>query len=550
MARPEKILFGFAFLVVAVLVLLPIVNIVPYGITERQGGQFTLRFLEDVFDFPTVFMNTVLVGVLSTAMAVGIGAVLALILARTNVPGRALLDRLVTIPIYITPLLTAIAWSWLGSPRSGFVNIIVRDMLGLDWFVLNLQSAAGVIFVSGLCYVPLPYLLISSALRSMDTTLEDCARLHGSRPLQTLRKITLPLMTPAILGSALLVFVQALGLFSIAAVLGMPAGFYVATTEIYRLLDNYPPRLGNAAAWGITLLLITVVIVLIQNRILGKRSFVTVAGKAYRPRILKLGLYRYPLAAVAWIYVLLSSLLPLAIILWGSLVSFLTVDFHLMTFTLKHFRYVLFEYAKTLAALQNSMGLGVATATAVTILGVVVSWIIVRTKTPGRSALEQISMFPLSVPAMVFALGLLWTYVGIKLLPIYGTIGILLLAYITHYLPVGVRAASAGLRQLHPELEDAARASGGTWLQSMRLVTLPLMGPTLFATWMLLFIMSMQEVSASILLYTSRSVVLSVAVFDLWETGQPNSLAALSVIQLVVTFIVVLGLSRSGKLFT
>jgi iron(III) transport system permease protein len=547
-ARPETFLFAAAFAIVAILVLLPLFSIVPHSIYDDRAQEWTIKFFADVFSYPTVLVNTVLVGVLSTAIAVVLGGAIALILARTDAPTRGLLDRLVIIPIYITPLLTAIAWSWLGSPRSGFVNILIRDILGVDWFVLNLQSAVGVIAISGLSYVPLPYLLISSALRSMDNALEDSARVHGSSPLKTLKLVTLPLMTPAILGSALLVFVQALGLFSIAAVLGMPAGFYVATTEIYRLLDNYPPRLGHAAAWGMFLLLITVAIVLIQNRILGRRSYVTVTGKAFRPRILTLGLFRYPLAGLVWVYVFLSSLLPLSVILWGSLVSFLTADFDLMSFTFKHFNYVLFEYPKTGMALVNSLGLGAATATVVTALGLVVSWIIIRTKTPGRVQLEQVSMFPLSVPAMVFALGLLWTYVGIRFLPIYGTIWILLLAYVTHYLPIGIRATNTALRQLQPELEDAARISGASWSQSVRYVTFPLTRPTMIAAWMLLFIMAMQEVSASILLYTSQSVVLSVAVFDLWETGQPNSLAALSVIQLVVTFAVVAVLFRTRKL--
>src|SRR5690242_9252013 len=207
-----------------------------------------------------------------------------------------------------------------------------------------------------------------------------------------------------------------------------------------------------------------------------------------------------------------------------------------MEFGLKHFRYILFEYPKTYLALQNTLLLCMATATCVTVLGLLVSWAVIRTHGRGRWYLDQVSMFPLSTPAMVFALGLLWVYVGFKLLPIYGTIWILLLSYVTHYLPVGVRAASGALRQLHPELEDAARVAGASWAKTMRFITFPLTRPTLAAAWTLLFIMSMQEVSSSILLYTSRSVVLSVVVFDLWEAGNINALAALSVMQLAVTF--------------
>jgi iron(III) transport system permease protein len=216
-----------------------------------------------------------------------------------------------------------------------------------------------------------------------------------------------------------------------------------------------------------------------------------------------------------------------------------------MQFSLKHFSYVLFQYPKTYLAMQNSLVLGIATATLVCALGLLIAWVIIRTRSPVRGFLDQVSMFPLSTPAMVFALGLLWVYVGLKILPIYGTIGILLLAYVTHYLPFGVRAASSALRQLHPELEEAARVSGASWGKAIRYVTYPLTRPTLAAIWTLLFILSMQEVSSSILLYSSRSVVLSVVVFDLWEAGNANALAALSVMQLAVTFVAIAVLIRA-----
>jgi iron(III) transport system permease protein len=320
-------------------------------------------------------------------------------------------------------------------------------------------------------------------------------------------------------------------------VLGMPSGFYVAGTEIYRLLNNYPPRVGQAAAWGLLLLSITAVLVWLQGAILERRSFVTVTGKAFRPRILPVGPIRYAFAAGAWLYVTAAVMLPVLTLTWAALVNFLTVDLKLMAFDLRHFEYVLFTYPKTYIAAQNSLLLGIATATIVCGLGLGVSWVVVRTRIRGRGFLDQVSMMPLALPSIVLALGLLWTYVGLTLVPIYGTIVILLVAYVTHYLPFGVRAASGALRQLHPELEDAARIAGASLVKTLRFVVLPLTRPTLVATWTLLFVLAMQEVSASILLYTSRTTVLSVAVFDLWEAGNVNALAALSVLQLAVTFV-------------
>jgi iron(III) transport system permease protein len=243
-------------------------------------------------------------------------------------------------------------------------------------------------------------------------------------------------------------------------------------------------------------------------------------------------------ATIGGSYVALSTLLPLAALLWAASVAFMTVDFRLMRFTTRHFEYVLFAEPKTWLAVGNSVILGLLSASVVTLLGFAVSWIVLRTRQAGRGFLDQLSMMPLSMPAMVFALGLLWVYVDVPL-PVYGTLGILLIAYVTQCLPYGVRATGAALRQLHPELEEAARVSGATWTRTMRRVTLPLVQPSLLAAWLVLFIMAMQEVSSSILLYTSRSIVLPVAVFDLWQNGNSSDVAALGFLQLAVSFVVV-----------
>jgi iron(III) transport system permease protein len=519
---------------VTLLVVLPLVA-VAIGAATEMGG-LSARPILAVLGAVRVIGNTALVGLGTTVLAVGLGGLLALALARINTPGRELLSQLVPLPLYITPLLTAIAWSWLGSPRGGLINLLFREALGIESLV-NLQSAGGIIFVAGLAYVPLPFLLIGAALRGMDPSLEESARIHGATTAAALRLVTLPLVLPAMLGSAILVFVQAMGLFSVPAVLGMPAGFYVAGTEIYRLINSFPARVSQAAAWGFLLLAVTAGLIWAQNAFLNRRSYVTVTGKAFRPRTLEIGGSRYVLAALAWLYVVAAVLLPVATLIWAALINFITIDPKLMAFDLRHFRYVLFEYPKTYLAMRNSLVLGAAAATCACALGLGVGWVIVRTRSAARSYLDQVSMFPLAMPSMVLALGLLWVYARTPILPVYGTIWILLIAYVTHYLPFSVRASSGALRQLHRELEDAARMSGASWTKTIRWITFPLTRPTLVATWTLLFILSMQEISSSILLYTSRTTVLSVAVFDLWEAGNVNALAALSVIQLAITFV-------------
>jgi iron(III) transport system permease protein len=531
---PEAVATIGVTLLVSVLVLAPIIA-VALGALKDEGG-LTLAPLLEALSSRKLIGNTLMVGIATTCVALILGGGLALILVRANTPGRAWLEQFVILPLYVTPLLTAIAWSWLGAPKGGLINL-VAGLLGLPDNLVNLHGGGGIVFVAGLAYAPLPYLLIGGALRGMDPTLEDSARVHGASPARTLLHVTLPLMLPAAFGSAILVFVQAIGLFSVPAVLGMPSGFYVVGTEIYRLIDSYPPRIVEAASWGLLLLVLTAALVSAQAYILERRSFVTISGKAFRPRLARLGGVRYLLAALCWVYVAAAVILPVLTLLWAALVNFITADPRLMAFDLRHFRYVLFTYPKTLIATLNSLTLGVATATLVCGLGLAIAWIALRTRSPIRGALDQLSTMPLAIPSMVLALGLLWTYVGLKLLPIYGTIFILLVAYVTHYLPFGVRASAGALRQLHPELEDAARVSGAGLVKTLALIVFPLTRPTLAATWTLLFILAMQEVSSSILLYSSRSTVLSVAVFDLWEAGNVNALAALGVLQLAVTFV-------------
>ncbi len=511
--------------VVAMLVLPPLLAVVAAG----------ARLDFAPFDEPGIIVNTLLFGSATTLCALMLGGALALAVVN-GVPGRAMLERLVVMPLYLTPLLTAMGWNWLASPKSGLVNLLLRALFG-PAVKINVISPAGVVAVSALAMAPVPFLLISDALRGLDPSLLEAARVHGATPCRVFLRVQTPLLLPACLASALLVCVQAVGMFSVPAVLGLPAGFNVATTEIFQLLENYPPRVADATAWGVLLLAVSLLLTLAQSVVLGRRSFVTITGKGFRPSSRVPG-GRLLRAAFAWTYISLAAVLPLLALLWAADSVFIPANFRLTRFTSRHFSFVLFDYPKTWLAAGNSVLLGALTASFVCCVGLAVSWIVLRGRSPGRGALDQLSMLPLSMPAMVFALGLLWVYVRVPL-PIYGTLAVLLIAYATHYLPFGVRTSNAALRQLHPELEEAARISGASWLSAMRRVTLPLVQPAMLAAWILLFVMAMQEVSSSILLYTSHSIVLSVAIFDLWENGNPNDVAALGFIQLAVSFVIV-----------
>ncbi|HEX2727599.1 MAG TPA: ABC transporter permease subunit, partial [Beijerinckiaceae bacterium] len=400
-------------LVLMVLVVAPVIMV---GITTvRDGGGFGIL---TVLSSTRIIANTLYVSAGSTILAVVIGAALAFVLVRTNVPGRSLLERLVIVPLYVTGLLTAIGWSWLGSPRAGFINIVARNFFGASEPIVDLQSPGGVVFVAAMNAVPLPFLLIAGALRSMDPSLEESARIQGATILGAWRRVTLPLILPAVAASALLVFVHGMGLFAIPAVLGLPADFHVAGTEIYTLLTTFPPRTGRAAAWGFVLLVATALLVWLQAAILGRRSFVTVTGKAFRPRVIELGGTRHVLAGLVWAYLALAVILPVLALLWAALINFLTVNLSLMRFDLGHFRYILFEYPKTYLAVGNSFILGVLSATAVCLLGLMIGWVLVRSRSRLKMPLDILGMAPIAIPSLTFALGLLWLYVAMRWLPV------------------------------------------------------------------------------------------------------------------------------------
>jgi iron(III) transport system permease protein len=519
-------------LLLAWLVLLPAASVLATGADTVAIGR--------VLRGTTIIANTLLVGAGTTAIAVTLGATLALLLVRTDTPGRAVLEPLVILPLYVTPLLTAMAWSWLGSPRSGLLNLLALRTLGMR--LIDMHGLAGVIVVASLAATPLPFLLIAAALRGMDPALEDAARLHGATPARTFARITLPLAAPAAFGAAILVFVQAMGLFSVPAILGSPGGVTVIGTEIYRLLNAYPPRLPQAAAWGLLLLAITALLVAAQHAILSRRSFVTMTGKTARAARVPLGRARWAAAALAWAYVVLAVVLPVGTLCWAALVNFVSVDAGLMQFGLQHVRYVLFTYPKTALATGNSLLLAALAAATVSALGFAVGWITVRRRGTLARGVEFLAAAPVAIPSIVLALGVLGTYAGAAWMPIYGTAWILLVAYVAHFLPFGARALAAAIRQVHPELEDAARVCGAGLFATLRRVVLPLARPSLVATATLVFVLATQEVGASILLYTSRSTVLSVAMFDLWEAGNVSALAALGVMQLLLTFAVLLAL--------
>jgi iron(III) transport system permease protein len=496
-------------------------------------------------------VNTIIVATGSAVLAAVSGTLLAWAVVRTDMPGRRLVEMASIVPFISTSFIGALAWILLGSPETGLVNQFWR-FLGNEEPLINIFSLEGIIFVIALYEMPFVFLLVGGALRSMDPALEEASLSSGAGLWRTTTRVTLPLVLPAILASSLLVFVLAAEQFGVPAVLGTPARIRVLTTSIVATNTFYPPQRGLGAALCVTLLIIALLGLWLQRRMLANRSFTTVGGKGSQPRRIALGPFRWLLLGVCVLYLMLAVVLPFSTIFLSSIRTLWTADFRWEQFTLANYHWILFEYPITLRAIRNSLFLAVVGATVTILLCALISFLSLRTRLPGRNALDYLSMLPLGFPGVVLAYGLLQVWINPPLV-LYGTIWILFIAYLTRYLPIGVRATSATLVQIHQELEESSLSCGANWFQTFKRVTLPLLKPGIIAGWILLFIAFSRELSASILLYSPGTEVLSVVLYDLQQNGQFREISALAFIQIAASIVLVLvakwlsGLDRSPE---
>jgi iron(III) transport system permease protein len=481
--------------------------------------------------YASILGNTIGVSLAATAMAMIFGFVTAWILSRTNVPYRRTLEQLMAVPYYVTPLLGAFAWSLLGAPQSGFINQLWRAAGG-SGALIDIVTPFGIAWVMALFEGSVAFVMIGAVMKSMDPSLEEASQVIGAGRLRTMVRVTLPLVAPGVLGAAIYVFAEMLGSFSAALVLGLPTRFYVVTTAIYQMISQYPPRIPLAAAMGVSLFAIMFAMMAIYRHIVTSRSFVTVTGKAFRPRRMDMGGLRWVLFGVCAFYILLSVVLPMATLAYVS-VQKIAVAFPAATnWTLANYRGALTMNAVR-SALSNSLLLGLATATIGTLLTGLLCWIVYRSRLPGRGAIEYIAMFPQAVPRLVFAFGMMWAWLVLPV-PIYGTIWILLIAYLTVFMPLGMRTISGVMLQLDKSLEESAQMCGAPWIYRLRTVTIPLLRPGLLACWLLLFIASVRELGASILLMGPHSKVITPAIVESWFATSAELTAAMALIQTVV----------------
>ncbi|HEX7127483.1 MAG TPA: iron ABC transporter permease [Thermodesulfobacteriota bacterium] len=525
------------------LVLYPSAVLVLESLRDAEGAwtaQWYVRVWTDPDNFHALG-NSLVVAVASGAFATLLGTALAWVVARTDTPGRWLIEISALVPFICPPFIGALAWSLLGSPATGLLNQAIAWATGVER-AIDIYSLGGIALVIGLYTAPFVLLIVGGALRSMDATMEEASMMAGADQAQTARHVTLPMVTPAILAGGFLAFVLSLEQFGVPAVLGLPARIPVLTTKIWTTISEYPPQYGQGAALCLVLLVLTAAGVAMQRRVLARRSFATVTGKGARPRLVRLGPWRWVAMGGGLLYLLLAMVLPLAALLLASIRTIWTQYFDPAQLTLQNYLYVLTDYPLTRRAFVNSLLLGVGGATLGIALAALVSFLVLRIKAPGRTLLEQMAMLPLAFPGTVLAYGMLRAWIEPPIV-LYGTAWILLAAYVGRYFPYGVQSTSSALAQIHRELEEASLMSGASWFATFRRITVPLLRAGMLAGWILLFVSFLRELSASVLLYTPRQVVLSVALFDLWASGDIGYLAALSMLMIAIG-VAALGLLR------
>ena len=538
----ENIATMVVSLIVALAVILPLITLLvnsflvldPLGWDTEWGfDNYVTLFTDRVI--PKAFLNTIIISTGSTVLATFLGVSLAWINARTNCPLRDYLEPYNLIPFFLSPFVGAIAWHNLAAPRTGLLNGWARDLLGIESHIFNVDNLWGVIWVTGIFFAPLVYLFVVGSLRRMDPSLEDSARTTGAGLIRTTLTVTLPLVMPGILSGAIIVFVTSAGEFGVPFKLSAPYGWETLTTQIFSKAVGDDANHYLGATMSMALGIITVLLIWIQQRYIAPRSFTTVTGKGYRPNVLDLGGWKWVALGYNLFYILVAVVLPIICLVIVSLHPVWTSEIQLSEITLDNYVKTLFFWRSdsiqaATNGILNSFFLAFVGATIAMILALVVSYMIHRTRGFGARLLDFLCVVPIGFPGIVLAMGVLVTYIQT---PIYATIWILLLGYITRFFPYGQRNVSSVMLAISEELDQSSRMAGASWFTTLRRITIPLLKPGIFAGWVLLFIIYLRELSISIILYTTGTETLSVGVYYLTNFENEPLTSALSMAQTV-----------------
>ena len=484
-----------------------------------------------------VLANTVGISLVKTILSLALAVLLAWIIARTDTPGRGVLEVLITLPFFIPPILTATAWAMLGNAQVGTINLVWRWLTGSDGTLVDMFSYGGVVWHMMQYSTPFIFLFVVDAFRAMDPSLEESSRMSGATRWQTFWRITLALMLPVTTSAFILSFIRGMESFESAVFFGTPVGINVITTTIYNsITQRAQPDYQSATALGFAAMALMFLLLVLQGRLLRGRSFATVTGKGYSPNVMRLGLMRWATFAVCVAFFVLTVALPIGQLLLSSFFQFFGF-YQLDMLTLDHYRDV-FSNRAFWNAFANTMLLGVVGATATMALGGIVAYVTTRTRWRGRRLIDVLAWLPWMMPGMVLGIGFLWGFATLPhAIPIYGTLWALLLAYMALGTPVAVRVASGAYRQIAIDIEECSRVHGAGWWQTLFRILVALAWPAFAVGWVLIFFGIMRELSASILLYAPDTEVLSVVMLKMWTGGKPEEVSVIGLLMLALVLL-------------
>ncbi|MFQ5682831.1 MAG: ABC transporter permease [Candidatus Binatia bacterium] len=494
--------------------------------------------------FVEMLVNTTLFGLGATAIAVGLGSIFAWLVERTNMPFRNVTYALLFAPVAIPGLVFAISYILLLSPDIGILNKVLMGVFGLKEAPFNVYTLPGLIFVEGLRLTPGSFLMMAAVLKSMDPSLEEAAFTTGTGVFQTARLITAPLMLPGILAAFIYYFITVIESFEVPAIIALPVGMQLLTTKIFFATHTTTqmPQYSIASAISIVFVLVSAGLIYLYSRATKhSERYTTVTGKGYRPRIIDLGRWRYAAVLFTVVFFMFSVIFPLLVLIWGSLLPYLQAP------SLSALANASFESYHRIGRIQsfalafkNTLIITFIVATGTMLLSAFTAWFVVRGRIRGGRTMDLLSFIPHAIPSIVVAIGLIIFYLKFhQIIPIYGTIWIIVVGLITKRISYGSRIMIGAMFQLHKELEEASEMCGVGWLRTFGLVTLRLLVPAFVNGWLYSAMLSIALFTIPVMLYTPKSIVFSVLIWHLWENAKVQEACVVGVLMVTITFTLV-----------
>jgi len=532
-------LYIVTFIVVALLVVIPMVALIYGSLRSAAPGlpaQWTLENWAGLASPGVVstFVMTISIGVAASLIAAAVGTAIAIIVHRTDFRGASVVTALVSLSFFLPSFILAMAWIIIGSP-GGLINGILEDILGLEGWKVDAYTATGIVFVMALHEVPFVYLLMRGPILGMDASFEEAARAAGASPYGVLRRITLPLLSFSLTSSIVLSFILSIEQFAIPALMGIPGHVTVLATQLYLLVRFPPPDYGLAAAIGLTLSALTGIAIWLQRRIAKNNRLTVTTGKAGRLTPVPLGRWKWAAGLLCWGYLALALILPVAILIYVSVLKYFTANPFNGAYTLRNYVF-LWESGSTMSSFWNTLIVSGFGALLGVILASLISYFTLRHRPPGYRVLDFTASLPFGVPGVVLGLGLLWAYAYLPL-PIYGTLTILIVAFITRFLSYATETIGGRMVQIDRSLEEAAWTAGATRLQALKRILVPLTMPSLQGAYFLLFMAFFREIASAVLLYTAATNVLSTSIWSFFEQANWGLASSLSLMGMIVVFI-------------